>query len=191
MKYVSTSTSRLAYGGWVSTSRSTASARRREASPFAGSMSPATRKKGTQALLPLADCEVVVADGVVGGPAGEGQYGGRETRGDAAERGRPAASGQEGISTQASSALCAAGRVRVRSATPTPTAASQAFDPIRQARTTAPAHHASTKAKTGSLETSWNRPAYGTATSSTSPVASAAEREIGATAHAQPRSERA
>ncbi len=64
-------------------------------------------------------------------------------------------------------------------------------EPVSQARTTAPAHHASTNAKTGSLDTSWNSPAYGAARRRTTPVASAAEREIGATAHAQPRSESA
>jgi len=47
-------TLRLAYGGSGSTFRSIAVASRREASPSAGSILPATRKNGTHALLPRA-----------------------------------------------------------------------------------------------------------------------------------------
>ena len=65
-----------------------------------------------------------------------------------------------GTRTQASSATCAAGRQSVSSATPTPTATSHDVAAVFHARTTAPAHHATMNANTGSLETSWKSPAY-------------------------------
>ena len=52
------------------------------------------------------------------------------------------------------------------------------------------AHQATRNAKTGSLDTSWKRPAYVGVTSRTTRSRGRRERAIGATAHAQPRSER-
>ena len=158
-KYVWTSTPRLVYGGSGSTSRSTASASRFDASPFAGSTAPPTRKNGTHALLPRATVKSSYRTALCVAQAPRGRMAAARATAVPARMRRPPCRATSGTSTHESRATCEAGRHSVMSATPRPTAASHHVVPVRQALTTAPAHQATRNAKTGSLDTSWKRPA--------------------------------
>ena len=185
------STPRRLYGGSVRTFRSTASASFRDAGPFAGSTSPATRKNGTHALLPRATVKSSYRAAFCPAQRARGTIAAASATAAPARIGRVPRRATSGTRTQARIATCAAGRHNVSSATPSPTPPSHQPEPVLHARTTAPDHQARRKAKTGSLETSWNRPAYVGVTSNTRATARAAVREIGTTAQAQPRSESA